>query len=102
MSFGAGGNGVGLFRQQREIRRCEVFEVLGVTLHLFFVSGLYQLLIDRHVGGHIQIWQNLFGHPLEHRSSDLSAFVLSDWRIEGNENRNRWIIDRRESSEGCD
>src|ERR1700693_512863 len=97
MSFSAGGDGLRLFREQREIRRCEVFEVFGVTVHLFFVGGLYQLLIDRHVRGYIQIRQNLFGHALEHRGSYLSAFVLADWRIEGNENRNCWIVDGRES-----
>src|ERR1700686_1678432 len=102
MGFSTGGDGLRLLRQQQQIRRREVFQVFRVTLPLFFVGGLYQLLVNRHVRRYIEIRQNLFGDALEYWGSNYSAFVQSDWRIKGNENRHCWIIDRRESRKGRD
>ena len=92
---------VRVVRLRAKIRRREVLQVLGVTLRLFFVGGLHQPFGLTGTSRDTSRYGNTCSATrLNTGAATMPPSCRSNRRIERNENRNRRIIDRRESSEG--
>src|SRR5262249_24529707 len=50
----------------------------------------------------IEVLKRLLCDAIEDRCCDVASMVGTDWRIKDYRDRNRWIVDRRETRKGSD